>query len=146
MDEDRDHYQEWADEELLKEDPESFRNISPFFTVMNTQEHLLVCTVEEGVEIAEEANTLSRNLSKIGTKCLRFGLDDRNTLDPTGPTNRERLVAELIDLFALTEMMVEAGMIPDMWLDPKKVDEKKAKVRKFMDHARKCGALSSVNA
>ncbi len=109
---------------------------------MNTQEHLLVCTVEEGVEIAEEANTISRNLSKVGTKCLRFGMDDRNVLDPTGPTNCERLIAELIDLFALTEMMVEAGMIPAMWLDPAKVEAKKEKVRKFMEHARKGGALS----
>jgi hypothetical protein len=108
---------------------------------MNAHEHLLTCTVEEGVEIAEEANAVSRNLSKVGTKCLRFGLDDRNVLDPAGPTNRERLVAELIDLYALTEMMVEVGMIPPMWLDPAKVEAKKAKVRKFMKYAEGTGAL-----
>lgn len=112
---------------------------------MNIEEHLMTCTVEEAVEISEEISTALRNIAKVGSKCLRFGLDDRNVLEPTGPTNRERLVGELNDLLALTEMMVEKGMLPRCWLDRAQVEAKKTKVRKFMRHAKTCGALDATD-
>jgi len=111
---------------------------------MTADEHLLVCSVEEAVEVAEEVSTLSRSFQKFCTKSLRFGLDERSLKDPTGPTNRERLVSELIDLFAVVEMMAEAGMIEPDWLDPERVRAKQDKVRKYMGHAVTCGALSEV--
>lgn len=52
---------------------------------MNTTEHLLTCLGEEGCEISKDVS-----------KSLRFGLDDRNLLDPDGPPNRERLLADLL--------------------------------------------------
>lgn len=65
---------------------------------MNITEHLLVCLAEEGSEVTKDA-----------TKSLRFGLQDRNVLDPAGPTNVERLVAELNDLLAVADMLAGHG-------------------------------------
>lgn len=42
---------------------------------MNTTKHLLTCLAEESSEIIKDVS-----------KSLRFGLDDRNVLDPRGPT------------------------------------------------------------
>ena len=97
---------------------------------MNAVEHLLVCLGEEGCEIAQDVD-----------KALRFGLDDRNVLNPTGPTNRERIVIELNDLMAVKELLVEERVLPLKWLDRNRIDAKKAKVRKFMLYARAKGAL-----
>ncbi len=74
-------------------------------------------------------------------KSLRFGLDDRNVLDPTGPTNRERLVEELNDLIGVADMLADRGMIPKNWRDQEKQDVKQHKVAKFMDYAASVGAL-----
>jgi len=101
---------------------------------MNTPEHLLTCLAEEGVEVALE-------MSKLAHKSLRFGLDDRNVLNPTGPNNRERLVDELNDLQAVIEMCMARGIIPIGWQDAEKIAAKKVKVLRFMDHAKNVGAL-----
>lgn len=98
---------------------------------MNSVEHLLTCLAEEGVEIAKDVS-----------KALRFGLDDRNVLNPDGPTNRERLVDELNDLMAAVDILVERRILPLGWLDPDKKWKKKAKVVKFMDYAVSKGALT----
>lgn len=98
---------------------------------MNAQEHLLMCLGEEGAEV-----------SHIVAKCLRFGLDDRNVLDPTGPTNRERLVAELNDLMAVARMLALKGVIPMDWEDMGARALKCAKVAKFMDYAQEKGTLT----
>lgn len=97
---------------------------------MNETEHLLTCLGEEGCEIAQDV-----------AKALRFGLEDRNVLNPTGPTNRERLVVELNDLMGVLEMLEERGIIPTPWYSRKLILEKKAKVAKFMEYARGTGAL-----
>lgn len=101
---------------------------------MNSTEHLLVCLNEEGVESALE-------MAKIADKALRFGLDDQNVLNPTGPTNRERLIDELNDLMGVIGLMVEHGILPAGWKDASKIDAKKDKVRKFMAYAAEKGAL-----
>jgi hypothetical protein len=98
---------------------------------MNTTEHLLTCLGEEGCEVAQDV-----------AKALRFGLDDRNVLNPTGPTNRERIVAELNDLAAVIEMLVMRGVIPKDWPNPAALKAKQQKVEKFLDYARSVGALS----
>ena len=97
---------------------------------MNLQEHLLTCLNEECVEVGKDVS-----------KSLRFGLDDRNVLDPTGPTNRERLVNELNDLAAVIQMLTAEGIIPDDWLDIGKISDKKVKVWKFVKYATEVGAL-----
>jgi len=98
---------------------------------MNTTEHLLTCLGEEGSEVAQDV-----------AKALRFGLDDLNVLNPTGPTNRERIVMELNDLFAVMDMLIERKIIPADWCDPTRTHEKRMKVEKFLDYARSVGALS----
>jgi hypothetical protein len=97
---------------------------------MNVNEHLLTCLVEEGVEVAKDA-----------TKALRFGLDDVNVLDLTGPTNRERIVDELNDLLGVAAMLVERGVLPANWFDAAKQAAKKEKVTRFMRYALKAGTL-----
>jgi hypothetical protein len=100
---------------------------------MNLQEHLLTCLGEEGSEIAQDI-----------AKCLRFGLDDRNVLKPTGPTNRERLVAELNDLLGVAAMLEELGILPDGWQNFEAQYAKRKKVEKFLDYARHVRALTGT--
>jgi len=97
---------------------------------MNPTEHLLTCLGEEGAEIAQQ-------VSKIN----RFGIDDRNVLDPTGPTNRDRLLEEINDLIAVVFMLADAGVLPKDWIDPDAQQKKTAKVKKFMNYAARVGAL-----
>ena len=97
---------------------------------MNHVEHLLTCLGEEGCEVAQDV-----------AKSLRFGLSDRNVLNFTGPTNRERLINELNDLEAVADMLAAFDIIPLDWRDAKKQAAKKLKVMDFMDYAKKVGAL-----
>jgi DNA-directed RNA polymerase subunit RPC12/RpoP len=104
------------------------------FEFMNTTEHLLTCLAEECAEVAKDA-----------AKSLRFGLEERNVLNPTGPTNRERLLDELNDLLAVVELMVERGILPADWGDPAKRAAKRGKVLRFMSYAASVGALDRAN-
>ena len=97
---------------------------------MNATEHLLTCLAEEGAEITHRS-----------TKCLRFGMTDRNVLNPTGPTNEEHLVGELNDLMAVIELLIEAGVLPEEWQDMALQQAKKDKVQKFMGYADRVGTL-----
>lgn len=101
---------------------------------MNTTEHVTSCLGEEAAEVASE-------IVKLTSKCNRFGLDDRNVLDPTGPTNLDRLIDELNDLLGVTQLLVDNGILPPMWQDPAKQEAKKSKVLKFLDYAKGVGAL-----
>jgi hypothetical protein len=97
---------------------------------MNAQEHILTCLAEEGAEITH-----------ITSKCLRFGLDDRNVLDPGGPTNRERLVMEVNDLLGVCRVLVNEGVLPKDWEDFGQQVEKIAKLKKFMKYAESKGTI-----
>lgn len=99
--------------------------------VMNAIEHLLTVIGEEGCEVTQAAS-----------KSLRFGLDGRNVLNPTGPTNRERLIDELNDILGAADMLVDFGVLPPNWIDAEKQIAKKRKVRQFMGYAVKAGSLS----
>lgn len=101
---------------------------------MNVTEHLLTCLGEEGSEIAQDVS-----------KCNRFGLDDRNVLNPTGPTNRERLIDELNDLLGVAHLLVCNGIISKDWMDVQKQANKITKVKKFMDYAMANGSLTPNN-
>lgn len=100
---------------------------------MNTTEHLIACLAEEGSEIAQDA-----------MKSLRFGLQDRNVLNPTGPTNQERLVNELNDLLGVAEMLVTVGALPPDWQSAAKQQAKREKVARFMAYAIEVGALQDT--
>jgi len=102
---------------------------------MTATEHLLTCLAEECGEVMQNA-----------TKSLRFGLADRNVLDPTGPTNRERLVDEPNDLMGVADMLADRGMIPKNWRDQEKQDAKRHEVAKFMDYAASVGALQITSS
>lgn len=99
---------------------------------MNKIEHLLTCLAEEGSEVTKDA-----------TKSLRFGLDDRNVLNPTGPTNRERLIDELNDLLGVAWLLVDEGVLPPNWINAEKQIAKKEKVSIFMQYAKEHGALEN---
>lgn len=97
---------------------------------MNTTEHLLVCLGEEGSEVAQTTS-----------KILRFGIDDVNVLNPTGPNNRERLILELNDLMAVADLLITLDVLPADWESPDLQKAKKEKVLKFMDYAVLRGTL-----
>lgn len=102
---------------------------------MTADQHLLLVLGEEGSEIAQDVS-----------KSLRFGLDDVNVLNPTGPNNRERLVAELNDLMGVVEMLVDRGILPASWEQERLKSEKKAKVKKFMRYAYDKGEIDGLIA
>jgi hypothetical protein len=105
---------------------------------MDTIEHLLVCLAEECGEVAKECH-----------KSLRFGLEDKVTIDPAGPrgtdgpTNREKIIGELNDLLGVVQMLVDRCVLPDRWQDHKAQEAKALKVARYMDYAVRVGAMRS---
>jgi hypothetical protein len=103
---------------------------------MNPDEHLITVLIEECAEVAKEC-----------CKANRFGLDDQLTLNPDGPrgtegpTNREKIIAELNDLMGTTHEMVMRGILPADWQDAGRQYAKQVKIRKFMDYALTVDAL-----
>lgn len=103
---------------------------------MNTTEHLLTVLAEECGEVAKECH-----------KALRFGLDDKVTMDPngprgvTGPTNREKILDELNDIMGMINMLEGYGILPSEWQDYHKQAKKVAKVVAYMDYAARVEAL-----
>lgn len=83
------------------------------------------------LRLAEEAAEVIQDISKG----LNFGPDDVNVRNPTGPTNSERLVAELNDFMAIVEMLVQAGALPPLWHCEEAKAAKKAKVVKYMAYS-----------
>lgn len=102
--------------------------------MINEEQHLLVKLSEEAVEVCLE-------LSKRIHKTLLFGLDETNVKNPTGPNNRECIINELNDLFGIVDMLVEIETLPKDWLSYEKIQARKEKVRKYMEHARQVGNL-----
>ncbi len=97
---------------------------------MTLEEHLLTILNEECLEIGKDV-----------CKALRFGLDDRNILDPTGPTNKERIVAELNDLMAMIEMLCYNRILPRDWENKNSQQQKISKVLQFLEYSDKKGKL-----
>jgi hypothetical protein len=90
---------------------------------VNRDEHLLVILAEECAEVAKETS-----------KAIRFGMDEMMPGQPK--TNRERVLAELQDLWAAVEML---GL---QQVDRPAIERKKARVEEFMRYAEKCGTLT----
>lgn len=92
---------------------------------MNREEHLLVILMEECAELARETS-----------KAIRFGMDE--VMPGQQRTNRERMLAELQDLWAAVEML-------DLQrVDRDAIERKKEKVNEFMRYSEKCGTLDAT--
>ena len=84
---------------------------------MNRQEHLLTILTEECAEVAQRA-----------TKAMRFGMDE---IQPgQGLTNKERMILEVNDLFAVLSMLEEKNQ-GISWVNHSLVTQKKRKVEEF---------------
>lgn len=90
--------------------------------MMTREEHLLVILLEECSEVTKEAS-----------KAIRFGMHEVMPGQPL--TNRDRILRELQDLYAVVEMLGLQGV------DRAAIELKKAKVEKFMRYAKECGTL-----
>ena len=89
------------------------------------------------VILSEECAELSKEVSKA----LRFGLDDKEPGQDL--TNREKIVNEFNDLFSVMNMLKEHGIFEDkQLLTMKAIEDKKAKVLKYMKYAESVGALA----
>lgn len=89
---------------------------------MNRAEHLLTKLMEECAEVAQEAS-----------KAAIFGPQEVMPGQPL--TNRDRVLKELNDLWAVCEMLGLAVV------DRPAIEAKKAKVQKYIDYARSVGTL-----
>ena len=97
---------------------------------MTENEHLLLCLNEECVEIAKDVD-----------KALRFGLDDINPLNPTGPSNKGLIIDELNDLMAVVDILIERNILPHWWQSQHQQTAKRAKVLKHLEIARAKGTI-----
>lgn len=95
---------------------------------MNQTEHLLSCLAEECAEVAHRVS-----------KALRFGLTEVQPGQPL--TNAERIAKELNDLMAVAELLEESGLVPRAGT-MRAIEQKKIKVRQFMEYAEQVGALT----
>lgn len=99
--------------------------------------HLLACMAEEGGEVGKEC-----------MKSIRFGLEDQVTLNPkgprgtSGPTNRQKIVAELNDVMAVAALLIQFDIIPEEWQDHDAQTRKAAKVLAYATYGESVGALS----
>lgn len=94
---------------------------------MTVSEHLLTCLMEECAEI-----------QKAASKALRFGLAHAPGSKPL--TNAQLIAHEVNDLVAVVELLEEAGLIERSGT-LRALEEKKIKVKMFMNYAREQGTL-----
>lgn len=115
-----------------------------FSNFMNSNEHIITVLAEEGGEVAKECS-----------KALRFGLDDKLTIDPNGPrgtdgpTNAEKIGAEFVDMLAIYLLAAKEGLVPKIAISIKcddlmeRIMKKQTKVRAYMGYAARVGALEN---
>lgn len=94
---------------------------------MKIDEHLLVVLGEECAEVAQRVS-----------KALRFGLQE--TQREQTLTNEQRIVYELNDLIAVVELLRQRDLLSG-FLDGTAIEEKKLKIRRYMEYAREQGTL-----
>jgi len=96
---------------------------------LNKEDYLLVCLSEECAEVQKEVS-----------KALRFGLDDTNPA--TKIKNRNSIVNELNDIFAIVDLLVDNGTL--MFNEQKSIEQvqqKKIKLNKWMNYSREKNRL-----
>lgn len=101
---------------------------------MNRNEHLLTKLAEECCEVGQRA-----------TKALRFGINEvqPDPVDnPKGLSNGQRIIDEIFDVFAVLELMTEAGLIAE---DQPEYEEwikgKKEKIEAMLLYSKEKGTL-----
>jgi len=95
---------------------------------MTRQEQLLVILMEECAEVTQRAS-----------KALRFGLTDPTGTEPNQPyTNKDRLLMEVNDLYAVIEMVFDSE---GRFYSPMLIQDKKEKVEKYLKLSEKLGIL-----
>lgn len=90
------------------------------------------------LKIAEECNEIAVECSKI----MQFGTRSFSPADPQQTMNIDRLRGELNDLLGVLEFMKETcgfEFIPDR----EQIEEKKAKLLKYMNVSRELGYVAS---
>ncbi len=97
---------------------------------MNVIESLILKLGSEGSEVAHMAE-----------KCLLFGLDEVNHLEPEGPNNRDRLIGELNDILGAAAMLVEYGVLPADWASNEAQGRKCIKICDYGNYGRKIGTI-----
>ena len=86
------------------------------------QDERLAWLIEECAEVIQAA-----------TKIQRHGYESVRPSDPTGPTNRGMLEAEVADVFAIVQIMQEQGDICK-WKLPALVSKKREKLPLYAHH------------
>jgi len=98
---------------------------------MNRTDHLLDILAEECAEVAKRVS-----------KALRFGLEE---VQPgQALTNRQRIMAQVNDLYAALKMLGDDGVI-DPNPDQVAVQAKIVQVEKFLVYSAECGRLDAPN-
>ena len=82
------------------------------------------------MKLSEECVETALEMSQVLHKTQIFGPESTHN---GSPTNRERTIEELNDLFAVAEMLEEIGFLPAGWLSDEKIAAKKEKVMKYME-------------
>lgn len=96
---------------------------------MNLKEHLLTVLCEECAEVQQAAS-----------KALRFGTGDSRP--GTNTTNAKDIEKEFIEAMAVRDMLRELGVITQPSNSKKIYDDKRNRVEKYLELARKNGTLS----
>jgi len=95
---------------------------------MTRTEHLLTILAEECNEVAQRV-----------TKALRFGLTEVQS--GQSDNNAERMAAEMADLVAVWEMLVDAGLVWPLYCLSDRIHGKKNKIHTYLEYSRTCGTL-----
>lgn len=97
---------------------------------LNKQNYLLIVLLEEASEV-----------QKAITKAIRFGLMD--VKPATQQTNKAMIADELSDMQGVIELLKEECGI-EITTSRSTVNDKKRRVRRYMDYSRKVGKLEAV--
>ena len=96
---------------------------------MNTKEHLLITLSEECAEVQLAVS-----------KSLRFGITDSR---PGGDlTNAQEIEKEFIEAMAVRDMLRELGVITQPSNSKQIYDDKRDRVKKYLELARKNGTVT----
>ena len=98
---------------------------------MTPEEHVLSCLAEECAEVAHRVS-----------KALRFGV--KEVQHGQVKNNAERIADELNDLRGVVELLLEMGVLPSQPAAASNfaVQQKKNKVRDYMNYARAVGTVT----
>lgn len=97
---------------------------------MNQEEYLLTCLAEECAEVIQAV-----------AKIQRFGPKEKNPALPTSPNNREQLLLELNDIFAVADLLRDMSALPFDWYSVDRIEEKRSKLTRYMVISRSLGTL-----